>query len=286
MKNKVIILYVLVPHEGYLSFFRKHEGPILLIDPSEFPELKDQKIFMDRHLSAIQPSEVELMLKSVMPERNISILKRKEIRMYIDAFDEFIFPNEDISHHVSTFFPPGQILFDTIFLRVDKKNLNKFRNVEVEGEEIDDEALSALMQQAHGESQKSGDFWRQVGCICITADGQLLTAHNHHLPNDQISYVKGDPRSCYDAGEHIHITNAMHAEASLIASAAKSKNVSLEGATLFTTTYPCPLCAKYIAESGITFVYYQDPYSLIDAQRILEAAGVQLLRLKVKNPIS
>lgn len=52
---------------------------------------------------------------------------------------------------------------------------------------------------------------------------------------------------------------AVHAEMEAITSAARI-GVSIRGATLFTTTFPCHGCAKHIVDAGIERVVYIEPY--------------------------
>lgn len=51
----------------------------------------------------------------------------------------------------------------------------------------------------------------------------------------------------------------IHAEMNAITDAAR-KGVSLQGSSLFCTTFPCHLCAKHIISSGINRVVYVEPY--------------------------
>jgi deoxycytidylate deaminase len=51
----------------------------------------------------------------------------------------------------------------------------------------------------------------------------------------------------------------IHAEMCAITDAAR-KGVSVEGATLYSTTFPCHLCAKHIVAAGIKKVVYIEPY--------------------------
>lgn len=51
----------------------------------------------------------------------------------------------------------------------------------------------------------------------------------------------------------------VHAEMAAITSAARL-GVSIKNATLFTTTFPCHMCARHIVSSGIARVVYVEPY--------------------------
>jgi deoxycytidylate deaminase len=54
-------------------------------------------------------------------------------------------------------------------------------------------------------------------------------------------------------------TRAVHAEMEALSSAART-GVSVRGATLYTTTFPCHGCAKHIVAAGIKRVVYVEPY--------------------------
>ena len=57
----------------------------------------------------------------------------------------------------------------------------------------------------------------------------------------------------------IEFGRILHAEMSALSDAAR-KGISVEGATLYCTTFPCHLCAKLIIAAGIKKVIYQEPY--------------------------
>lgn len=57
----------------------------------------------------------------------------------------------------------------------------------------------------------------------------------------------------------IEFGRAMHAEMTAITSAAKG-GISIKGATLYCTTFPCHNCAKHIVGSGIKRVVFREPY--------------------------
>lgn len=52
---------------------------------------------------------------------------------------------------------------------------------------------------------------------------------------------------------------SVHAEMAAISSAARL-GVPIKGATLYTTTFPCHMCARHIVSSGIARVVYVEPY--------------------------
>jgi deoxycytidylate deaminase len=57
----------------------------------------------------------------------------------------------------------------------------------------------------------------------------------------------------------IEFTRCLHAEQAAIVNAARA-GVSTEGASLYTTTFPCHECAKIIVGAGIVDLFYIEPY--------------------------
>lgn len=88
----------------------------------------------------------------------------------------------------------------------------------------------------------------------------------------------GDPRSNFFQGVGLDLSTATHAEAGLIAAAARAGR-STDGATMFVTTYPCPPCAKLIAGAGIARLYYRDGYAVLDGADVLAAAGIEVVHV-------
>lgn len=107
---------------------------------------------------------------------------------------------------------------------------------------------------------------------------QQQAAHNQGQPNDDSPWMEGDPRNIFNRGVAIEMSVFLHAEAGLIAQAARLGQ-SLQGSTLYVTTFPCPACAKLIAHSGIKRLYFTSGYAVLDGRRIMEEYGVQLVRI-------
>lgn len=63
-----------------------------------------------------------------------------------------------------------------------------------------------------------------------------------------------------DVKSLIEYSRAVHAEMDAIVSVARSNKSGLKGGYLFSTTFPCHSCARHIVASGITKVYFIEPY--------------------------
>jgi dCMP deaminase len=142
-------------------------------------------------------------------------------------------------------------------------------------DQFDKEVISLATKAA----EKSSDWWRQVGAAIVKDKRILLLGCNKHVPSDLSMDVYGDPRSSFDAGIRFDLSTAIHGEASLIARAAR-EGISLNGTSIYATTFPCPGCAKLIVEAGINKVYYAKGYSLLDAENVLKSGNVEIVMVK------
>jgi dCMP deaminase len=70
----------------------------------------------------------------------------------------------------------------------------------------------------------------------------------------------------------------LHAEANAITKLARSTE-SGEGSSLFITHSPCMDCAKLIAQSGISEVYYEQVYRCDDGLEFLRKCGIPIIKL-------
>ena len=73
----------------------------------------------------------------------------------------------------------------------------------------------------------------------------------------------------------------MHAEANAIAFSARY-GVATEGTAIYVTHQPCLACARLIVNAGISSVFYDNPYRLIEGLALLQAAEVDVFRLNAE----
>lgn len=78
---------------------------------------------------------------------------------------------------------------------------------------------------------------------------------------DSALYSEKSPAILKDTGiaNIIEFGRIVHAEMTAITDAAR-RGIALKGATLYTTTFPCHVCARHILASGIQRVVYIEPY--------------------------
>ena len=60
--------------------------------------------------------------------------------------------------------------------------------------------------------------------------------------------------------KRLEFCRALHAEENAILQSAKIGGMPIENGTIYTTTYPCELCAKKLYQIGIRTIYYTEPY--------------------------
>lgn len=272
---KTIIAYIPVLHQGYVDFFKKNKVDQILVMGRS---ITDQFRPLQKDIRALDPELLISSIKALKLAKKVAVVEKDDLEKIEEK--ELIMPDEIVSRTIAgRYFINKKVKFGNVFLRWDSKK--SLASVEVD---LDQKITKAslhkkFINQAKKEASKSADWWRHVGAV-IAQDGKIiLVAHNTHLPSEQQPYIDGDPRADFHKGEYIDKSTALHAEAGLIAQAAK-KGISLEGTNLYVTTFPCPNCAKLIANSGIKKVYFDQGYSMVDGERVMKEAGVELIRVK------
>jgi dCMP deaminase len=282
-KNKTILIsYVPVLHQGYFDFFiknikKKSVKELWLIGTELAYELRP----LQKDIRALSPEIMKELIESMRLFEKIKIIDPRNIKDLKKTKTNLIFSNEEISHHlVDKYFTKNKINFDSTFLMWDEKSSLKKTDLKgIKAKKIT-KGMQAIIEKSLLEKTRSDDWWRHVGAVAFRDKKILLSKHNKHIPTEYQTAYEGDPRANFHKGEHLKVSTAIHAEAILIAEAAK-QGISLEGAELLVTTFPCPVCAKQIAYSGIKKVYFIDGYSVLDGKRILEDKEIKTEKIKI-----
>ncbi len=274
---KAVVLYMPVLHKGYLNFINNLEGvdEIFVISTDMALDLQPS---LRKDIRALSSYE---MVK-IISASTLTNIKVSELRdaLQLEKFSKIILVDDELSRSFAKkLLTYKQIEFISVFLRWDSKNTLQQNDVLQHFETSSKDFDKKMMRACSLEALKSSDWWRQVGG-CIVKNGNIILppVHNQHVPSLDQPYYNGDPRSNFKKGENIEIGTALHVELNLIAMAAEI-GFSLSGAELYVTTFPCPWCAKIIAHSGIEKVYFEEGYSVLDAQSILEAKDIKIIRV-------
>ncbi len=275
--SEAVLAYVPVLHEGYRRFLETH-GPgraLYLIGA----ELHSEQRPLAKDIRALDAEHAAAAIGAWGICESVAVLDLAGAERLAAESPALIAPAEDVSYAVvERFFARCDVRYDTVFLRWDKTRTAALLEPEAEPARAGDQPLAELAAAAAAAAGGSIDWWRRVGAAIRFADGTVETAHNEHLPHPLAAYAAGDPRSNFYKGVALELSSAHHAEARLIAGAARAGRAT-EGAVMYVTDFPCPPCAKLIAAAGVARVYFREGYAVLDGEDVLRDAGVELLRV-------
>lgn len=160
------------------------------------------------------------------------------------------------------------------------------------------------MAMAYAASMRSSCLKRKVGATIVDAQGNVFSSGYNEVPKTQKTCLQ-EYNNCYRSTlkqtfhdalqgceipeeskttilsafnkfKNLDYCRALHAEENAILNVARvGASSALSGSTLYTTTYPCNLCANKIAQVGIKSVVYFEPYPMEEAKRILERENIK-----------
>ncbi|MFH0972180.1 MAG: cytidine/deoxycytidylate deaminase family protein [Candidatus Micrarchaeota archaeon] len=151
------------------------------------------------------------------------------------------------------------------------------------------------MEGQKHEPRESWDhyFMRLVDAIATRATcnrrkfGALLARDHFMLATGYNGSARGLPH-CTEAGcklIHGHCVRTIHAEQNAIISAARN-GINVNGATLYSTAFPCLICAKILANLGIERIVYRELYYREEyreefefTKELFEQAGIETVQL-------
>ncbi len=286
-----VVAYVPVLHDGYRRFLERHGAgvPLYLIGP----ELHEDYRPLAKDIRALPAELAASAIAAWGLCDEVSVLDAQSANELAGRAPSIVMPAEDVSYQVAErFFSRCEVAFDTVFLRWDKTKTAQLLRPEpratVSAEQLlvelgagagsDAELIAELGRVADDAAMRSLDWWRQVGAAMRLASGETMSATNVHNPHPLSPYAVGDPRANLHKGVGLELSTATHAEARLIADAARAGKAT-EGAVMFVTDFPCPPCAKLIAAAGIAKLCFIEGYAVLDGQDVLEAADVEIVQV-------
>lgn len=124
---------------------------------------------------------------------------------------------------------------------------------------------------------------RKVGAVLVKDKRILATGYNgapsglaHCLDIGCLRKKRQIP-----SGERHELCRAVHAEQNCLCQAARY-GISVEGAVIYCTNFPCVICAKMLINAGIKKIYYAEGYPDELSQEMLKEAGIELVHLPIK----
>ena len=272
---KQVLLYLPVVHAGHEAFFARHgDAAEVLVLGSGF---RERFRSLAKDIRALPPHRSAALLRVLLPDTPVRVIEPADLPGAVTA-DTLVLPDEDVTRALAAEHHLGEgrdLLFDRTFLRWDREWSQAGRPAGFLTALTIGELPAEVVDLATKLADRSSDWWRQVGAVAWRGAEILGAGWNHHGPTEYAPYVDGDPRDSFSRGVRADLSTAIHAEASVVARAARAGTV-LDGADLYVTTFPCPACARLIAESGFRRCYFTGPYSVLAGDEILRSAGIEL----------
>jgi len=268
-------MYLPVIHAGYHRLLAEYaEGAEVLLIGSGFA---DDYPVLKKEIRALDPGIALAYLLSSDAVKSGRVIEPSDLPEAVER-GVLLTPDEDVTRGIVDQYglaDRADVRFLPTFLRWDREWSKAGRPPGYDGMVSADEYARRMQRLARQASGRSSDWWRQVGALAVKDDEIIAEEHNRHLPTEYSPYIDGDPRNNFSRGIETELTTALHAEAAIVAWAAR-EGVSLRDAELHVTTFPCPTCARLVAEAGFARCYFSGPYSMLDGENVLRQAGVEL----------
>ena len=120
---------------------------------------------------------------------------------------------------------------------------------------------------------------RHVGAVIVKGKRILATGYNG-VPSglshcDEVGCLR-EKRGIPSGTQH-ELCRGLHAEQNAVIQAARY-GINIEGASIYSTTQPCVLCAKIILNAGIVDIVYRGAYPDELSSELLAESGIAIRR--------
>lgn len=158
-----------------------------------------------------------------------------------------------------------------------------------------------LMRRA-ADLAKNTQCWMGIGCV-VAKNGEILSeAWNRTIEGETFCqefrdmhqkkrhdiFCRCENKGCdreklnLRAGRRIEISCSVHAEANAIAQAAKQE-ISVDGASIFVTSFPCIVCMRLIVAAGIKKVFYMNDFYRLHHLELFEKNRIAIEKIPQKE---
>jgi len=181
--------------------------------------------------------------------------------------------------------------------------VNKYIDIIERAIKFEPSDMESLMTAAYATSLRSSCVQRKVGALVIDNYGNIFSSGYNEVPvserackieygscyrrklrydfSDDITSIVNNPDMISDINgafkksfKIMDYCRSLHAEESAIINMARLGVSKPSDISLYTTTYPCNLCANKIAHVGVNKLVYFEPYPMQEAKAILEKSGI------------
>jgi len=134
-----------------------------------------------------------------------------------------------------------------------------------------------FMEMAQLVSSRSTCLRRKVGAVIVKEKRVLSTGYNGSPKGTKHCEELGCIRVKMNvpSGTRHELCRGVHAEQNAVTQAAYF-GVSVDGATIYTTTYPCSMCAKILINAGIKEIIYSEGYADDLSKELLDEAQIKI----------
>lgn len=276
IKKPVLVIYIPVIHKGFLDLLnklREQISEIHIIDNDLVSEFSQ----FEPNIAAVD-AKILIKLLRTLGFSNTKVLTKYKIKS-IESLP-MIMINDEVSRGLyNKYLTKSDITWETTFLRWDREKVLSENQINsgISTNEFD----IKNMKEAYKEASKSSDWWRQVGAVLLKKDHIIFRTYNKGIPSDYSAYQTGAIRDYLKVGEKSELVSTIHAEQQVISEAAK-RGISTKGTYLYITHFPCAICSKLIASSGISKCFFSEGSSNTDGEDVLKSANVKLIKVTIK----
>lgn len=134
-----------------------------------------------------------------------------------------------------------------------------------------------FMKIAQEVAKRSTCLRRHVGAVLVMDKRILATGYNGVPTGIEHCSERGCIREQQNvpSGQRHELCRGLHGEMNVLLQAARY-GIKIDGATLYSTTYPCSMCAKMAINAGITQIVCSSDYPDELSKEILSEAGVPI----------
>lgn len=141
-----------------------------------------------------------------------------------------------------------------------------------------------FMRMAELVSTRSTCTRRAVGAVIVKEKRVLTTGYNGAPRGSKHCVDMGCVRDelSVPSGTRHELCRGVHAEQNAVVQAAYF-GVSIKDSTIYSTTFPCSMCAKILINAGIAELVYKEDYIDALSKRLFEETAVKIRHFRPKD---
>ncbi len=270
-----VYLYVPVIHEGIRRWLLRHGEAsfVALVGPETLnryrPIVKD--------IRRLPIDDAKVALRALHLSYDLRILEFDELQSLDGEVSSLVMPKDELMVDAAQYLPASvSPIFESAFLRWDDNNV--FLSDPQPSHTRPTVRIGSIWDDLEDLTGWSPDWWRQVASALVVGGDVVVAEYNQPMPSEEAVLIRGDPRALFNKGVQIELSSYLHAEAHVVAEAAR-RGIATDGADLYVTTFPCSTCAKLLAATEIARIYYRNGYSMLDGESVLIAAGIEIIHV-------